>query len=209
MFLASALSGDLATKNDVTTPTQQDLATNTESRWYVLINQSQNNGQLVGQAPMYYAVQQGPSLTITIHYIFLYAYQGGQTFELGGTAGYMWDLGMHQGDLEISQFSSVSLLPAAHTRLCLQDMKPTAKEPSSFISMTLLGSTKRTRSWLSTFTERTTKLQANVQVASPLLSSDTLPIMSVLVRYGDSKPPAFLNDLDSIALRILSDQKCG
>jgi hypothetical protein len=101
MFVASALSGDLATENDITNPTQQDLATNTESQWYVQINQSQNNGQPVGQAPMYYAVQQGPGLTITIHYIFLYAYQGGQTFELGGTAGYMWDLGMHQGDLEI------------------------------------------------------------------------------------------------------------
>jgi hypothetical protein len=56
MFVASALSGDLATKNDSTNPTQQDLANNTESQWYVQINQSQNNGQPVGQAPMYYAV---------------------------------------------------------------------------------------------------------------------------------------------------------
>jgi hypothetical protein len=124
----------------------------------------------------------------------------------------MWNLGMHQGDLEIFSIQlRESTPPGNDTFVSARYEAHGEGTEGSFISMTLLGSTKRTRSytWLSTFTERATKLQANVQVASPFLSSDTLPMMSVLVRYGDPKPPAFLNDLDSIALRILSDQKCG
>lgn len=126
MFIISALTGDLATMNDISNPTQQHLATNTESQWYVQINRSQFNGQPVGDAPIYYAVQQGPGLTITIHYIFLYTYQGGQTGKRRGTCG-TWEC--IRGIWRFSQFSSVSLLPPATTRLCLQDMKPTAKEP--------------------------------------------------------------------------------
>lgn len=86
-------------------PTQQDLYNHPQGNNHVIIDPSQYTGTLKtnpGGTPLYYAVQEFDD-GIEIDYIFLYAYQGGQTFWV--TAPYAfdpvtWDYGVHQGDLE-------------------------------------------------------------------------------------------------------------
>lgn len=86
-------------------PTQQDLYNHPQAANHVIIDPSQYAGTLKtdpGATPLYYAVQEFDD-GVEIDYIFLYAYQGGQTFWV--TAPYpfdpvTWTYGVHQGDLE-------------------------------------------------------------------------------------------------------------
>jgi hypothetical protein len=90
-------------------PTQQDLYNHSGENYYVSINSSQWTGMKDNLPPMYYAVQNYENNKIQIHYILLYAYQGGQTFHVGShpfpfLVGsfdcVINDYGKHQGDIE-------------------------------------------------------------------------------------------------------------
>ena len=99
----------------INNPTQHDLYEYPQGANHVIIDPSQYAGTLKtdpGGTPLYYAVQEFDD-GIEIDYIFLYAYQGGQTF--WATAPYpfdpvTWTYGVHQGDLERI---AVRLVPAA------------------------------------------------------------------------------------------------
>ena len=99
----------------INNPTQQDLYNYPQGSNHVIIDPSQYGGTLKTDpagTPLYYAVQEFGD-GIEIDYIFLYAYQGAQTF--WATAPYpfdpvTWTYGVHQGDLERI---AVRLVPAA------------------------------------------------------------------------------------------------
>lgn len=89
-------------------PTQADLQQYNEDHYYVDINPAQYHGMFTSRkitAPMYYAVQAFTDI-VEITYIFLYAYQGGQT--VWGAGEYLRtpftcivnDFAIHQGDIE-------------------------------------------------------------------------------------------------------------
>ncbi|KAJ9652429.1 hypothetical protein H2198_008298 [Neophaeococcomyces mojaviensis] len=89
-------------------PTQDQLQTNNGSNFYLSVEQSVWHGQPLGQAPTYFAVTEGPDAgTVTIHYIFLYAFQNAQGVKVDGQGVilthfdcFIWDIGSHQGDIE-------------------------------------------------------------------------------------------------------------
>jgi len=99
----------------INNPTQQDLYNYPQGSNHVIIDPSQYGGTLKTDpagTPLYYAVQEFGD-GIEIDYVFLYAYQGAQTF--WATAPYpfdpvTWTYGVHQGDLERI---AVRLVPAA------------------------------------------------------------------------------------------------
>ncbi|KAE9376432.1 hypothetical protein N431DRAFT_462267 [Stipitochalara longipes BDJ] len=102
-YLASDLAYNFA---PITNPTQGDLAAHSSPDFYLDVNSSVWNGQALGSAPMYFAIQ-GDSVknTLTIHYIFLYAYQPGQTIRVKPVFGssfdaLVWKIGYHQADVE-------------------------------------------------------------------------------------------------------------
>jgi hypothetical protein len=91
---------------NIVNPAQTDLQQYCAENYYVQINPSQYPGMCtnnVVSAPLYYAVQEFTDI-IEITYIFLYAYQGGQTVRAlrAGTEFncIVNDFGIHQGDLE-------------------------------------------------------------------------------------------------------------
>ncbi|KAF7557362.1 hypothetical protein G7Z17_g650 [Cylindrodendrum hubeiense] len=89
-------------------PTQGDLwgvsLQKLADQFYLDIHQDGWKGQPLGQAPLYYATTHDlEKAEVTIHYIFLYAYQNGQTVRRAGGICYdavINDIGSHQGDLE-------------------------------------------------------------------------------------------------------------
>lgn len=95
--------GNLTPHPPIHNPTQETLQSHPDESYYVSINPSQFRGQPIPSAPMYYAIQQRDD-TVTIHYLILYAYQGGQTVR-ALRVGSEFDciistIGVHQGDLE-------------------------------------------------------------------------------------------------------------
>ena len=76
------------------------------SNFFLDVDSSVWCGLPLDQTPMYYAVQKDKDQgTITIHYIYLYAYQPGQTFRVQQDDGHridclLWDIGYHQADVE-------------------------------------------------------------------------------------------------------------
>ncbi|MCQ8783245.1 FG-GAP repeat domain-containing protein [Mangrovibrevibacter kandeliae] len=83
-------------------PSQADLAAHPADNYYVSIAASQFAGDLA-HAPIYYAVREYQD-AVELHYLVLYAFQGGQTCRAlrAGTEFncIVKTLGMHQGDLE-------------------------------------------------------------------------------------------------------------
>ena len=104
--------GNLTAHPPIHNPTQETLQSHPDESYYIAINPSQFRGQPLPSAPMYYAIQQHDD-TITIHYLILYAYQGGQTvraLRLGSEFDCIIStIGIHQGDLE---HFTITLKPA-------------------------------------------------------------------------------------------------
>jgi hypothetical protein len=103
LFSTFCEHGNLTHHPAIPNPTQQTLQTHSDESYYVAINPSQFTGQPIPSAPMYYAIQQQND-TITIHYLILYAYQGGQTVRALRLRSefdcIISTIGVHQGDLE-------------------------------------------------------------------------------------------------------------
>ncbi len=101
-LLTNAALYDPNVSAPIRNPTQQDLAAHAAANCYVDIAESQYPGQGTN-APMYYAVQEYGDL-VRIHYIMLYAYQGGQTARALNPVGefdfIVNTYGTHQGDVE-------------------------------------------------------------------------------------------------------------
>lgn len=101
--LASDLSYDFP---PIINPTQADLQAHSSPDFYLSISDSVWGGQRLGTGPMYFAVKEDKAKgTIIIHYIFLYAYQPGQTVRVLKAVvpefdALLWDVGYHQADLE-------------------------------------------------------------------------------------------------------------
>jgi hypothetical protein len=108
-YLTSDLGYNFA---PIARPTQADLeAVSSDpinplsrSNFFLDVDSSVWGGLPSEDTPMYYAVQEDKD-TITIHYIYLYAYQPGQTFRVLRDDGsridcLLWDLGYHQADVE-------------------------------------------------------------------------------------------------------------
>lgn len=97
----------------INNPTQSDLYNYPQAANHVIIDPSQYKGTLAtdpGGTPLYYAVQEFED-GVEIDYIFLYGYQGGQTFWVTAPEfdPVTWTYGVHQGDLERI---AVRLVPA-------------------------------------------------------------------------------------------------
>jgi hypothetical protein len=95
--------GDLQQHPTVSNLTQAVLQNNSSEHFYLTVNPSQYNGQPVGTAPIYYAVQESGN-TIDLTYIMLYPWQPGQAAR-ARRAGTEFNcilstLGTHQADLE-------------------------------------------------------------------------------------------------------------
>lgn len=86
----------------VPNPTQNDLLLNRADNYFIEVNSSQFGGMVDGSSPVYYAVQKGDNNTIVISYIALFAFQSGQTLNVGGfnIDVIINDYGKHQGDIE-------------------------------------------------------------------------------------------------------------
>lgn len=103
LWSTHSLGGDFSIHAPIDNLTQSILRDHPAAQYYVEINYSQHAGQPLPTAPIYYAVQEYDD-AISITYIVLYAYQGGQTARAlrAGTEFncIIPNLGTHQGDLE-------------------------------------------------------------------------------------------------------------
>ncbi|KAJ3289657.1 hypothetical protein HK104_007317 [Borealophlyctis nickersoniae] len=95
----SNFSSRTGTFASISNATQDDLFNHPDDQSWIKINVSQWGGQPLPQAPMYYAVQEDVT-QLYIHYLFLYAKQGGQTLRFGGKDIIIDNVGAHEGDLE-------------------------------------------------------------------------------------------------------------
>jgi hypothetical protein len=95
--------GDLSQHTPISNPTQVTLQSHPSESYYVSINPVQYDGQSIGSAPLYYAIQERGN-DILINYLILYANQGGQTVRALRAASefdcIINTIGHHQGDLE-------------------------------------------------------------------------------------------------------------
>ncbi|EXJ75330.1 uncharacterized protein A1O5_02026 [Cladophialophora psammophila CBS 110553] len=97
-YLAADLSANIP---PISNPTQADLMARSSPDYFLNVTDCVQSGQPLGDAPIYYAVQENKDKgTITILYIFLYAYQPGQTIRLPGFTALIWNIGYHQADVE-------------------------------------------------------------------------------------------------------------
>lgn len=105
LWVTSTVNGDIVPHSAIPNPSQNDLRnTGPDPGWWLEVNPTQFFGQKIGDAVINFAVQRNDD-QVKINYIFLYAYQGGQTLE--GRTGlpnaftaFIVDTGAHVGDLE-------------------------------------------------------------------------------------------------------------
>ena len=103
LFATRSPGADFAERPSISNVTQTTLQQNASEQFYLKVNPSQNAGQPLPTAPLYYSIQDYED-AVEITYVVMFAFQGGQTARarrLGSEFNCLLpNLGSHQGDLE-------------------------------------------------------------------------------------------------------------